>query len=110
MPETDEEIDAELLDIFMSEAEDVLAFVKETLPDARDHASDQDRLSTLRRSFHTLKGSGRMVGLNAFGEAAYSIEKVMNLWLAEARSGTPDLFKLLDTSVVELGQLGGRIA
>lgn len=74
LPETDEEIDAELLEIFMSEAEDVLAFVKEHLPDARGHASDQDRLSTLRRSFHTLKGSGRMVGLTAFAEAAYSVE------------------------------------
>ena len=104
LPETDEEIDAELLDIFMSEAEDVLAFVKENLPDAREHASDQDRLSTLRRSFHTLKGSGRMVGLTAFAEAAYSIEKVMNQWLAEAKTATPELFSLLDVSVDELGK------
>ena len=35
LPETDEEIDAELLDIFMSEAEDVLTFVKDNLPDAQ---------------------------------------------------------------------------
>ena len=104
LPETDEEIDAELLDIFMSEAEEVLSFVKHAVPDARANASDQDRLSTLRRSFHTLKGSGRMVGLTSFAEAAYSVEQVMNLWLAEARTATPDLFALLDTSVDELGQ------
>ena len=104
LPETDEEIDAELLDIFMSEAEEVLSFVKHAVPDARVNASDQDRLSTLRRSFHTLKGSGRMVGLTSFAEAAYSVEQVMNLWLAEARTATPDLFALLDTSVDELGQ------
>ncbi|RJX33763.1 MAG: response regulator [Oxalobacter sp.] len=104
LPVTDEEIDAELLDIFMSEAEEVLAFVAHNLPAARVHASDQDQLATLRRSFHTLKGSGRMVGLNAFAEASYSVEQVMNLWLAEAKSGTPDLFALLEKSVDELGK------
>ncbi len=104
LPVSGEEIDAELLDIFMSEAEEVLSFVAHNLPAARVHASDQDQLATLRRSFHTLKGSGRMVGLNAFAEAAYSIEQVMNLWLAEARSGTPDLFALLEKSVDELGK------
>jgi chemosensory pili system protein ChpA (sensor histidine kinase/response regulator) len=102
LPESDEAIDAELLDIFMSEAEEVLAFVSHTLPSARLQASDQDQLSTLRRSFHTLKGSGRMVGLNAFAETAYSVEQVMNVWLAEAKSGTPDLFALLDKAVDEL--------
>ncbi|MBS1169965.1 MAG: hybrid sensor histidine kinase/response regulator [Burkholderiaceae bacterium] len=103
-PVSDEEIDAELLDIFMSEAEEVLDFVKQTVPEARNHKDDHEQLSTLRRSFHTLKGSGRMVGLTAFAEAAYSIEQVMNLWLAEARSGTPDLFSLLDKAAQELGE------
>jgi len=104
IPATEEEGDAELLDIFMSEAEDVLSFVKQAVPDAREHASDQDQLSTLRRSFHTLKGSGRMVGLTSFAEAAYSVEQVMNLWLAEGRSGSPDLFALLEKSVEELAK------
>ncbi|MBS1187268.1 MAG: CheA signal transduction histidine kinase [Burkholderiaceae bacterium] len=103
-PVSDEDIDAELLDIFMSEAEEVLDFVKQTVPEARSHKDDQEQLSTLRRSFHTLKGSGRMVGLTAFAEAAYSIEQVMNLWLAEARNGTPDLFSLLDKAAEELGE------
>lgn len=102
-PASDEEIDAELLEIFMSEAEEVLDFVRQALPDARKHRDDQNQLSTLRRSFHTLKGSGRMVGLTAFAEAAYSIEQVMNLWLADARSGTSDLFALLDKAAEELG-------
>ena len=100
---TDEEIDAELLDIFMSEAEEVLDFVKHAVPNARNHRDDQNQLSTLRRSFHTLKGSGRMVGLTAFAEAAYSIEQVMNLWLSDARGGTPELFDLLDKAAEELG-------
>ena len=78
-PETDEEVDAELLEIFLFEAEEVLQCVHETIPQSRSEPYNQDHLTTLRRSFHTLKGSGRMVGLMAFGEGAWSIEQVLNL-------------------------------
>ena len=49
--------------------------------------------TTLRRAFHTLKGSSRMVGLNEFGEAAWSFEQLMNTWLAEQRSASADLIQ-----------------
>ncbi|MGN6703642.1 MAG: Hpt domain-containing protein [Burkholderiaceae bacterium] len=79
---SDEAVDAELLDIFLTEADEVLACVRETLPALRVAPDSQTPLTTLRRSFHTLKGSSRMVALNAFGEAAWSIEQVLNLRLA----------------------------
>jgi chemosensory pili system protein ChpA (sensor histidine kinase/response regulator) len=88
-PATDEAIDAELLEIFLSEAEEVLAAVRQTLPQSRSEPHNQEHLTTLRRSFHTLKGSGRMVGLVAFGEAAWSVEQVLNLRLSEAQGGDP---------------------
>ncbi|MGV8898464.1 MAG: Hpt domain-containing protein [Burkholderiaceae bacterium] len=96
------EVDAELLDIFISEAEEVLDFVRQTLPQSRQECHNQELLATMRRSFHTLKGSGRMVGLNVFGNAAWSVEQVLNLWLSEARSASPDLTALLDMAVQEL--------
>ena len=102
-PESDEAIDAELLEIFLSEAEEVLACVKETAPASRSEPYNQDHLTTLRRSFHTLKGSGRMVGLVAFGEAAWSIEQVINLRLSETRAGDADLYALLDKAAEVLG-------
>ncbi|MEC4719257.1 Hpt domain-containing protein [Noviherbaspirillum sp. CPCC 100848] len=95
-PSTDEAIDAELLEIFLMEAKEVLGAVRQTMPEARNQPHNQEHLTTLRRSFHTLKGSGRMVGLMAFGEAAWSIEQVLNLRLAESRGGDPELFALLD--------------
>ena len=102
-PETDEEVDAELLEIFLSEAEEVLGCVKETIPQSRSEPYNQDHLTTLRRSFHTLKGSGRMVGLMAFGEGAWSIEQVLNLRLSETRAGDADLYALLDKAAEFLG-------
>lgn len=102
LPESDEAIDAELLEIFLTEADEVLAYVGETVPSSRLDPSNQEHLTSLRRSFHTLKGSGRMVGLTMFGEAAWSVEQVMNLWLSEAKSGTEALYALLENTAAQL--------
>nr|WP_041296655.1 Hpt domain-containing protein [Janthinobacterium sp. Marseille] len=97
-PVSDEAIDAELLEIFLSEAVEVLDCVKQTTPESRNAPHNQEYLTTLRRSFHTLKGSGRMVGLLAFGETAWSVEQVLNLRLSETRGGDPDLYALLENA------------
>ncbi|KQV45673.1 Hpt domain-containing protein [Massilia sp. Root335] len=95
-------VEAELLEIFIGEARDVLDVVGAALPAAQANPADQDTLTRLRRGFHTLKGSSRMVGLERFAAAAAAIEKVMNLWLAEARAATPDLLALLAHAHAEL--------
>lgn len=102
IPETEAEIDAELLEIFLMEADEVLGAVRENIPLSRHEPSNQEFLIRLRRSFHTLKGSGRMVGLNVFGEGAWNIEQVMNLWLAESRAGTEALYQLLEYAAKEM--------
>ena len=89
------EVEAELLEIFIMEAQEVLELVTATLPKLKNDPSNQETVTVVRRAFHTLKGSGRMVGLNNFGEGAALVEKVMNLWLSEGRSATPDLLALL---------------
>jgi len=113
-------IDAELLDIFLSEAEEVLAGVRTDLDALHAAAeagsggvatgSDLDLLTQLRRAFHTLKGSGRMVGLTRYGEAAWAIEQVMNVWLAESRVPTRDLAALLTRAESELSTWAAAIA
>ena len=47
-----------------------------------------------------------MVGLNVFSEGAWNIEQVMNLWLAESRSGTEALYQLLEYAAQEMYGLG----
>ncbi|MFN3987044.1 MAG: Hpt domain-containing protein [Rhodocyclaceae bacterium] len=79
--EAEDEIDAELLGIFIEEAHEVLATVGEQLALSRANPADMEALTSVRRGFHTLKGSGRMVGLNALGEAAWAVEQTLNRWL-----------------------------
>ena len=49
---------------------------------------DRDALRTVRRQFHTLKGSGRMVGLTELGELAFGVERIHNRLLEEERPAT----------------------
>ncbi len=93
--EADEAIDAEMLEIFLEEAEEVLATIGEHLEICQANPNDREALTTVRRSFHTLKGSGRMVGLWDLGEVAWAIEQVMNKWLQDEKNATPELLALL---------------
>jgi chemosensory pili system protein ChpA (sensor histidine kinase/response regulator) len=90
-----EEIDAELLGIFIEEAHEVLATIGAQLPQLASQPHDRDTLTTVRRSFHTLKGSGRMVGLSELGEAAWAVEQALNRWLQLEQEATPPLQAML---------------
>ncbi|MFZ2629114.1 MAG: Hpt domain-containing protein [Rugosibacter sp.] len=92
----DDALDAELLEIFLEEAHEVLATITAQLPQVHAAPGNHDALVVVRRGFHTLKGSSRMVGLHDLGEAAWAVEQVMNRWLDEARNATPALLDMLD--------------
>jgi chemosensory pili system protein ChpA (sensor histidine kinase/response regulator) len=88
-------VDAELLGVYLEESDEVLASIREQLEIVREHHANKDALITIRRGFHTLKGSGRMVGLMRLGEAAWAIEQTMNTWLQDERAATPALLQLI---------------
>ena len=96
-PETPE-IDAELLEIFLEEANEVLATIGEQVETLRGRPSDSEALTTLRRAFHTLKGSSRMVGLTSFGDVAWIIEQVHNLWLRQEKPVDASLIGLVENA------------
>lgn len=95
-----EDIDAELLAIFLEEAHEVLGTIGEHLELSRGEPHNHEYLTTIRRGFHTLKGSGRMVGLTDLGETAWAIEQVMNKWLQSEQDATPSLYRLIEESHV----------
>src|SRR5882762_5581788 len=90
-----EAIDAELLGVYLEESDEVLAMIRERLDRVREHHANKEALTTIRRGFHTLKGSGRMVGLMRLGEAAWAVEQAMNAWVQEERAATPALLQLI---------------
>ena len=94
-------LDAELLEIFINEAAEVLDTVAGHHRILSHNAGDREALRTVRRQFHTLKGSGRMVGLAALGEIAYDVEQVHNRLLEEDRPVTPAVLAMIATAEVE---------
>ncbi|MEH6557825.1 MAG: Hpt domain-containing protein [Oceanicoccus sp.] len=74
----DDEIDPEILEVFIEEAAEVLEEIDQCLPQWNENFGDQELGATIRRAFHTLKGSGRMVGADDVGELAWSIENMLN--------------------------------
>ncbi len=96
--------DDELLDIFLEEAREVVANGQAAVRQLQEHPGDLEHLTTLRRAFHTLKGSSRMVGLNEFGEAGWAMEQVLNAVLAEQRPAAPGLLQLSHEALDLFGQ------
>ncbi|MFN4117449.1 Hpt domain-containing protein [Acidovorax sp.] len=88
------EIEDELLDVFLEEAREVVVTGLAAIEQLKEEPGNLSEQTTLRRAFHTLKGSSRMVGLNDFGEAAWSMEQLLNAWLAEQKPMHPDLLQL----------------
>lgn len=93
---TDDTIDRELLDTYIEEANEVLGVIASKV--ARLHVSpyDTDAFTTIRRGFHTLKGSGRMVGLTDLAELAWEVEQTLNLWLRDERAPDAAMLRFLE--------------
>ena len=92
------QFDAELLEIFLTEADEVLDFIAESSAQLKARNDDRDALATARRGFHTLKGSGRMVGLTDLGDLAHDVEKLHNRVIDEDRPLPRGMIALIDTA------------
>ncbi|UTW48031.1 Hpt domain-containing protein [Bacterioplanoides sp. SCSIO 12839] len=92
----DDLIDDEIIEIFLEEAEEVTETLDEFWPQFKTDHNDQEALTTVRRAFHTLKGSGRMVQAGVIGELAWSIENMFNRVLDETISISDNLIAIVD--------------
>lgn len=94
-----EDDDADLREIFLDEAREVVRNGQEALAALTGDPKDLGQQTTVRRVFHTLKGSSRMVGLDEFGEAAWAMEQLLNSWLAEQKPASATLLQLSDEAM-----------
>ena len=91
--------DAEIREIFLEEAGEVLDTARQALGSLKTQAADLGAMTTVRRAFHTLKGSSRMVGLREFGDAAWSCEQLYNAVLANQGGIEPEMRGLTDDAL-----------
>ncbi len=86
-----EHLDPELLELFIEEAREEVASIKRKLPVWNENPDDMETLIVVRRSFHTLKGSGRMVGAERIGEFCWSLENLLNRLINRTLVRTPPM-------------------
>jgi chemosensory pili system protein ChpA (sensor histidine kinase/response regulator) len=71
-------VDPELLMLFIEEAGEEIATIGRLFPLWAENAADRESLTRVRRAFHTLKGSGRVVGARRIGDFAWAVENLLN--------------------------------
>jgi len=104
------EDDVEMREIFVEEAREVVSDAQAAVERLMATPDNLPDMTTVRRAFHTLKGSSRMIGLREFGEAAWSCEQLYNARLAsEARLDAP-LRELTAEALAYLGDWVEAIA
>ncbi len=94
-----EERDTGLLEIFVEEAIEVVEAVRLDHQALSLQQDRRDLVVDIRRAFHTLKGSGRMVGQTQLAEVAWRVEQVLNGALESERNITEQELHLVDTAV-----------
>jgi chemosensory pili system protein ChpA (sensor histidine kinase/response regulator) len=98
-------VDPQFVELFIEEAKEEIASIQQTFPLWDQNPMDLESLASLRRSFHTLKGSGRMVGARLIAEFAWAIENLLNRIIDKTLSRTPAMMGLLRNAVAALPQL-----
>lgn len=97
--------DEEILEIFIEEALEELASLNEQIPLWKNDHGNNDALTSIRRSFHTLKGSGRLIGAELIGEFSWAFENMLNRVIDKTRPITAEIFSILDDALGVLPQL-----
>ena len=97
-----EAVDPSFVELFIEEAKEEIESIKNVFPLWDQNPMDLESLSSMRRSFHTLKGSGRMVGARSMAEFAWSIENLLNRIIDKTLSRTPGMMSLLRAAVAAL--------
>ncbi|HFK2922073.1 TPA: Hpt domain-containing protein [Stenotrophomonas maltophilia] len=104
-----ENIDEDIREVFLEEFDDELANLGALLPAWRAQPDNTDRLRPIRRIFHTLKGSGRLVGARTLGEFAWKIESMLNRVLEGTRPASPAVLAMVDHAHAALPQLNAAL-
>jgi len=111
----EETIDSEILEVFTEETSEEMAVLDQHLSQLRatltfplDGLGDresEESLRTVRRSFHTLKGSGRMVGAARLSELAWAVENLLNRVIEGTVAASSTLLDVLEDACLVLPAL-----
>ncbi|WP_199096727.1 Hpt domain-containing protein [Dyella sp. ASV21] len=98
-------IDDDIREIFLEEMQEEIDNLHAARRTWLADPQQLDALMPLRRSFHTLKGSGRLVGASLLGEFAWKVENMLNRVLDQSVPPHEGVQALVSVAVDALPQL-----
>lgn len=101
----DKDINQDIIDIFIEEMADVQLLIEQHLPAWQKHLDDKLALQEIRRAYHTLKGSGKMVEADTLAELGFAFENALNQVIEGQRPVTAALQALVEESLQLLPDL-----
>jgi len=105
-----DDFDAEIQEVFLEEFTEEIENLGQLLPAWRARLDQPDVLRPIRRVFHTLKGSGRLVGAKELGEFSWAFESMLNRVLDGTRPASLSVFDAVAAATAVLPELRGALA
>ncbi len=104
-----EDIDEEIREVFVEEVQEEIENLRQLLPAWCDSPDNLDLVKPIRRVFHTLKGSGRLVGAATLGEFSWRIENMLNRVLDQTIAPSAEVRHLVQAALSVLPNLLGAL-
>ena len=101
----DWDVPAELLEVFLPEAEEHLTVITTSLPKLAAQPDNKALLQEIRRSSHSLKGSSAVVGFLGITKLAHRMEDLLDLLYDGELTLTSEMLDLLFSSTEALDNL-----
>jgi chemosensory pili system protein ChpA (sensor histidine kinase/response regulator) len=94
-----EDTDDDIKEVFLEEFEEELEHLNSIFPRWKKSPEDQvELLGEIRRIYHTLKGSGRLVGAMAIGDFSWKIEELTNMVLNNSIDVSDSYIQIMERS------------
>jgi chemosensory pili system protein ChpA (sensor histidine kinase/response regulator) len=104
-----DELDDEIKAVFLEEFAGVESQLLESATAWRENIVDPQLIIEIRRGFHTLKGSGRMVGANEIGDFSWDFEQLLNAASENRIEVDSTVHMLVSLAVTALRDLKARM-
>ena len=99
------DIDEETLDVFRTEADELLASIATNLAVLSNATGDQNAVWDIRRNAHTFKGAAGIVGLVEASRIAHRMEDLLDKMVEMRCDAVPEVLGFLDESARRLHAL-----
>jgi len=102
-------MDPAMAEVFLEEFDTVLRQLHQDLPKWLEDPENSKLQIEVRRGFHTLKGSGRMVGAMEIGDFSWRVEELLNRLAENKINAEASLLGCVSLAVAALPELKARL-